>query len=283
MKANNNESKYAQGLTALNAVEVSSVEVDITNTATTDSPTTNSSTTTAEDNAAAKAAAEAAAAALAEKIRFFSTINTYGELRDALPPTGKRRVPGYQQLANMVSVVLTATVDSGVIEVYDNGFFTFTEGNYVTVYGVDRCERPETFDTRIKAGSGTPLDFSTLDWKTALEWAGGARIMHNATRREDYLRDESLDAEGAIDNIEFSVKPEYEQREEDEALAEWKEMRRKRMVLALKAPTKRQREIAMMYFKLKLTQEEIALRIGKSQQYVSKTINRFLEIVHQDI
>ena len=81
-------------------------------------------------------------------------IVSYGELRDALPGTGKGRVPRLNQLKKMARVVLRRKTASGVIEIYSNGFFTFEECGRVTVYGVDRCERPETYTCNGKRKRG---------------------------------------------------------------------------------------------------------------------------------
>ena len=64
---------------------------------------------------------------------------TFEELKRLLPGTGKERVPGISQLKDSAVVVLKAKTGCGIIEVYDNGFFTYMENGHITVYAVDRC------------------------------------------------------------------------------------------------------------------------------------------------
>ena len=93
-------------------------------------------------------------------------IVSYGELRDALPGTGKGRVPRLNQLKKMARVVLHRKTASGVIEIYSNGFFSFEECGRVIVYGVDRCERPETYTCNGKKEAGMEkLDLGEYPWR----------------------------------------------------------------------------------------------------------------------
>ncbi len=55
----------------------------------------------------------------------FSGITTYGELKKRLPSTGEGRIPGVNQLRKKAAVVLCKETDSGIIEIFDNGFFIF--------------------------------------------------------------------------------------------------------------------------------------------------------------
>lgn len=213
-----------------------------------------------------------------------SGVSTFGELKQRLPGTGNGRVPGINQLRKKATVVLRKETPSGVIEIYDNGFYTFEECDNLTVFAVDRCERPETYtySGRKEAGMETQ-DFSPYPWDLILESAGSARLAHNADSRDEYQSEISMDAPESENNPAFSVKPEHEIREEEENAAAWRAHRIEMMKQAMEKPTERQREIAMMYFRAHKTQEEIAAEIGKSQQYVSKTINRYQEIVNQAI
>ena len=103
-----------------------------------------------------------------------STITTYGELKKALPTTGLIRVPGINQLRRRATLILRRETGSGTIEIYDNGFFVFEECGRQTVYGVDRCERPETYNNngcRRKKGERTVAPKKPMEpWVPALMW-----------------------------------------------------------------------------------------------------------------
>ena len=168
-----------------------------------------------------------------------SGITTFGELKNALPSTGDGRVPGINQLRRKASVVLRKESGSGIIEIYDNGFYTYEEcGSRPTVFGVDRCERPETYtySGRKEAGVEDP-NFSQLPWDLILESAGAARLSHNADSRDEYQAEISMDAPESENNIQLSVKPEHEIREEEEAEAEWHAAKIKKMKFALEKLT----------------------------------------------
>ena len=209
-------------------------------------------------------------------------ITTYGELKDMLPSTGNRRVPGKNNLRKNGTLLIKRDTSTGIIEIYDNGFFIFEECGQHTVFGVDRCENPElySYDGKRQEGEKKP-DFSSFPWDLILESAGSARLSHNEDSRELYKEEISLDDPASESNPAFSVKPEYEVREEEENYAEWREKRVSKMHEAMEKPTERQKEIAMMYFRDKKSKEEIAGLMGKSQQYVSKVINRYKEIIEK--
>ena len=98
-----------------------------------------------------------------------SGITTLGELKNALPSTGNGRVPGINQLRKKANMLLRRETGSGIIEIYDNGFFTFEECGRPTVFGVDRCERPETYSYSGKKESGMEnQDFSPYPWDIIL-------------------------------------------------------------------------------------------------------------------
>ena len=203
-----------------------------------------------------------------------SGITTFGELKKVLPSTGTCRVPGINQLRKKANVLLRRETDSGIIEIYDNGFFTFEECGRPTVYGVDRCERRETYTYSGKrvAGEEDP-DFSPYPWEMILESAGTARLAHNSESREEYQEEISIDAPESENNIALSVRPEHEIREEEEAMAEWRKARIERLRHSMEKLTDRQREILTLYYVEEMTQEEIAAKLGVRQQSVLDVLN----------
>ena len=219
-----------------------------------------------------------------------SGITTFGELKNALPSTGTTRVPGVKQLKKKASVLLRKVTETGSIEIYDNGFFTYEEFEKVTVFGVDRCECPElySYSGRKERGGKEHVgkergrkmeDFSEYPWDLILVSAGEARLYHNADSREEYQSEISMDAPESENNIAFSVKPEHEIREEEEAAAKWRAAQIKSMRAALDTLTEKQYTIMMMDRVEKLTQEQIAKRLGISR----RTLREHLEAIEKKL
>ena len=191
---------------------------------------------------------------------------TFGELRNMLPSTGNRRVPGVKQLRGKADLLLKKETASGTIEIFDNGFFIFEECGKSTVYGVDRCASMKTYDSYAKSEMTDELD--PYPWDLILESAASARLGHNAESREQSQSEISIDAEESQSNPALSVRPEHEVKEEEEAAAEMRAAKIARMKKAMEKLTDRQREIMSLYHIQKLTQEEIAAKLGIRQQSV---------------
>lgn len=207
-----------------------------------------------------------------------SGIITFGELKNALPSTGTTRVPGVKQLKKKASVLLRKVTETGSIEIYDNGFFTYEEFEKVTVFGVDRCECPELYSysgrkEQVGKERGRKMeDFSEYPWDLILVSAGEARLYHNADSREEYQSEISMDAPESENNIVFSVKPEHEIREEEEE----ERIRRKRRNdgIAKEYANLRndQKKLIELYFIKKMHQEDIARELGVDRTAVTHRI-----------
>ena len=211
-------------------------------------------------------------------------IVTYGELRDALPGTGNGRVPRLNQLKKKARVVLHRKTDSGVIEIYSDGFFTFEECGRVIVYGVDRCERPETYfiDGREDKGE-IQLDLGEYPWEIILESAGSARMDHNTENRRWYRQEISLDTPESANNIAFSVPPEHERREVEEEEAKRKEEMLGAMRQALKTLDPRQAEILQLRYGEGLTYEEIGKRMGITKGTAHVNCERAMKSIQKEL
>lgn len=202
---------------------------------------------------------------------------TFGELKKLLPDTGKERVPGIAQLRENAAVVLHAKTGSGIVEVYDNGFYTYMENGHITVYAVDRCTVLEWRSCTGEVLTSEGANVSELPWTMPLEIAGTNRLEHNSDSRQDSRSDFSLNAPASANNLKFSVRPEHELLEEAQVEAE----RRKKRILQVRSllgqeKPRRRRIIELYYFSQK-TQSEVAAIIGVSQQYVQKTLTAFSE------
>ena len=207
-----------------------------------------------------------------------SNLSTYGELKALLPSTGTSRVPGINQLRKKAVCLLNKETASGTIEIFDNGFYIFMECGNWTVYGVDRCEWPSTYTEDGKGGK-QPQDFSRFPWELILESAGSARLAHNGESREEYQSAISIDAPESENNIALSVRPEHEIREEEEDMALWREAQKEHMKTAISKLTEKQRTIMVLDRVEKLTQEQIAERMGISR----RTLREHLEAIEKKL
>lgn len=200
----------------------------------------------------------------------FTSIITYGELKRVLPLTGNRKVPGINQLRRMSKVIFHMKTSSGIINIYANGFFTFEECGHTTVYGVDRCERPDTYSRH--TSDKNLLDLSNYPWDMLLETAGSARLAHNFDSREEYQADISIDAPESENNLALSVRPDYEMREEEEELTKWYHNKIKKLEKSFKNLTEKQKKIIILERIEGLTQEQIAKRLGISRSTVREQL-----------
>ena len=183
---------------------------------------------------------------------------TFGELKKLLPDTGKERVPGITKLRENAAVVLHAKTESGIVEVYDNGFYTYMENGYTTVYAVDRCAVLEWRSCTGEVLTSEGANVSELPWTMPLEIAGSNRLEHNSDSRQDSKADYSLNAPASDNNLLFSVRPEHEILED---LESEDEARQKRIALvreALKTLTPKQKEILILVRLKDMTQEKVA-------------------------
>ena len=212
----------------------------------------------------------------------FSLVNqstTFEELKQLLPGTGKERVPGIAQLKNSAVVVLKAKTGCGIIEVYDNGFYTYMENGHITVYAVDRCTVLEWYSCTGEKLTSEGANVSELPWTMPLEIAGANRLEHNSDSRQDSRNDFSLNSPASANNLRFSVQPEHELREEAQAEAERRKKRILQVRSLLEKEKPRRRQIIELYYFSQKTQSEVATIIGVSQQYVQKTLTAFSESV----
>ena len=200
-----------------------------------------------------------------------SGFTTYGELKNALPSTGRGRVPGINQLRDKAVCLLSKKTASGTVEIFDNGFYIFMECERETVYGVDRCEWPSTY-TEDGKGSKKPLDFSPYPWDLILESAGSARLAHNADSREVYRGEISIDAPESENNIALSVRPEHEIREEEDETAALRRERNRGVAQEYAHLRDDQKELIDLYFVRRMKQEDIAKLLGITQGRVSRRI-----------
>ena len=206
---------------------------------------------------------------------------TFGELKRLLPSTGTGRVPGITQLRENAVVVLRAKTGSGIVEVYDNGFYTYMENGYTTVYAVDRCAVLEWYSCTGEKLSSEGANVSGLPWTMPLEIAGSNRLEHNNDSREKSMLEYSLDASASANNILFSVLPEHERKETLEDERQFRRARNNLLSNALANLTSNQKELVRVVFIEKHTQEEAAAILGISQSNVSRRISTIKHLLEK--
>ena len=209
----------------------------------------------------------------AEKFSHVSRSTTYGELKSLLPSTGTGRVPGINKLRDTAVIVLRAKTESGVVEVYDNGFYTYMENEHITVYAVDRCTVLEWYSCTGEKFTSQNADVSKLPWTMPLEIAGYNRLEHNSDSRQESKADYSLNAPASDNNLLFSVRPEHEIREERESEEEARQNRIALVREALKMLTPKQKEILFLVHLKDMTQEEVADALCISRRTVREQLN----------
>ena len=210
----------------------------------------------------------------------FAQVKTYGELRDLLPNTGKRKVPGIMKLREAATVVLCAKTESGLLEVYDNGFYTYTENGYTTVYAVDRCAILKWYSCTGETFSSKDTDLSDLPWTMPLEISGSNRLEHNSDSRLETKCELYLDAPASENSIQFSVLPEHERSASLEDELHFRMAQKSLLSESFANLTPDQKELIRVVFMENHTQEEAATILGINQSNVSRriaTIKRLLQ------
>ena len=203
-------------------------------------------------------------------LRIMKNIKTFGELRNALPSTGKSRVPGINQLRRKAELFFRRETATGFIEIFDNGFFIYEECGRQTVYAVDRCASMKTYDSYAKDVMTDELD--PYPWDLILESAAAARLDHNAESREQSQSEISIDAEESQNNPALSVRPEHEIREEEEERTSQRIARCKAIAKEYESLREDQKEMIKLYFVKKMRQEDIANLLGIDRTSVTRRI-----------
>lgn len=218
---------------------------------------------------------------LAKDFSHITQSTTFGELKQLLPATSKERIPGIAQLRDSAVVVLKAKTGCGIIEVYDNGFFTYIEDEHITVYAVDRCAVLEWRSCTGEILTSEGANVSELPWTMPLEIAGTNRLEHNSNSREKSVLEYSLDTSASANNILFSVLPEHERKEALEDERQFRGARNNLLSNALAKLTSNQKELVRVVFIEKHTQEEAAAILGISQSNVSRRISTIKHLLEK--
>lgn len=213
----------------------------------------------------------------------FEQVTSYGELKKMFPRVGTRRAPGYKQLSAAAEIVFSKNTGSGIIEIYENGFFTFNEPGRTeqpTVCAVDWCEHKEAYSFGRYREHGK-INVDDAPWEMILEAVGAARLEHNDENRDMSKEEISLDTDASSRNIRFSVLPEHEQREKEEheervhkEFIARLDMERNMMPEILGQLKPRQQEVLMLRYGKNLTYEKIGEKMGITKSAARINCNR---------
>lgn len=200
----------------------------------------------------------------------FSTLSLKA-LREMLPSTEGVNTPSEVWIREHADEILcSADFEGAVIHVYRNGFYTYTKDRHTSILRVDGFHRLR-YDFQDGTGSIVEeAEYIDSPYFIGLLINGENQWDRNAERRNGYHHGIYLDNddsdwcdESSVPSAEDEVMEREDEREEHERLRQ-----------AMEKLTDRQREIVNLYYFLKLTQEEIAKRLGIPQSNVSITLNR---------
>ncbi len=195
---------------------------------------------------------------------------TLRQLRAILPSTKGIDTPSEIWVAEHPDQILfTTTMSDAVINVYQNGFYTYIKGGRTSILRVDGF-------SYIRVESDDPiLEETYIDspYAVALHLNGDHQWERNAERRNSYHHDLFLnndDSDWCEGSSVASAEDEYLEKEERREEHEW-------LREALKTLTKQQRKIVILFYYKKMTQEQIAAMIGTSRPHVTQTLKRCIE------
>lgn len=193
----------------------------------------------------------------------FNQITTFGQLRERLPSTGTHRVLGIRQLQEKASVVLRSKAENGFVEIYDNGFFTYSEGRQMTVFGVDRCSLLKWYSCTGEVLSSEGANLDSLPWIMPLEIVGMGRLDHNRYNRQK--NKEKYAQYMPETKAKLYVLPEHDRKEMEAENRQFWNNNIQAMKAAEKLLTEKQMQVLQMAHLEKLTQNQIAERMGLSR------------------
>lgn len=200
---------------------------------------------------------------------------TLRQLRTLLPSTEGVSVPSRLWLRNHASdIAYSFSYGNAHINIYKNGFYTYTQEKYTCILRVDGFSRLRFESSTNESGFETVDEKEYIDKSCliALFSFGETRWNRNAEKRKMYstslvidVNDENFQCIGAFSEPCFLDRQrELKNREE----------RIRQLYIALNELKFQQKQAVELHFFQKLTQPEIADILGISQQAVSGRLKR---------
>lgn len=210
---------------------------------------------------------------LSSLITKLENASTYGKLKALLPSTDSQKLPGIRQLQKSATIVLRGEAQFGIIEVYDNGFCSYTDGRWITVLAVDRCDQLRDDDSPEDVFYVKREVYEDQPWMIPLEIAGIYALSNNAGCREKRKAPVSLDDPSLANNIRFSIPPEHVLREEMEEEQNRKEKKNRQIAHEYQKLLPRQKEIVRMVCLEKKLHQEAAECLGIDRTGVTHSLS----------
>lgn len=200
-------------------------------------------------------------------------------LREMLPSTEGMDTPSEVWIREHADEILcSADFEGTVIHVYRNGFYTYTKDRHTSILRVDGFRK---LRYSFQDGTGSVVEeaeYIDSPYFIGLLINGENQWERNAERRNGYHHGIYLDYddsdwcdESSVPSAEDEVMEQEDEREEHERLRQ-----------AMDKLTDRQREIVNLYYFQKMTQEEIAKRLGTSRPNITQTIKRCVDLLKQN-
>ena len=203
----------------------------------------------------------------------FSTLSLH-DLRAMLPTTQGVDTPSEIWIReNAARILCSADFEGTTLNVYDNGFYTYTKDRHTSILRVDGFRQ---LRYSFQDGTGCVIDeaeYIDSPYFIGLSINGENQWERNSNRRSCYHHGIYLDNddsdwcdEGSVPSAEDEVLEREERSEE-----------RERLLKAMDKLTGRQREIVRLYYCQNMTQEEIARFLGIPQSNVCITLGRAIK------
>lgn len=203
---------------------------------------------------------------------------SYKTLKTMVPDASKEHTPKGQTLVHSNEEILIKVKEgSGTVVVYKNGFFAYIDENgETTARAVENCH---VMKYPKAEGGYDPVSeehFEELPFGLVLSHFGMMNI--EDAKRKDVARHEnlSLDAENLPNDSRLTV-PNFADELELDGEGDIWERRLAMLPEALDKLTVRQREVVVLHFFKKMTQEQIADEVGLNQSSVSRRLANALE------
>lgn len=208
----------------------------------------------------------------------FSTMSLHA-LRAMLPSTEGVNTPSEIWIReNAGEILCSADFEGTTLNVYRNGFYTYTKDRHTSILRVDGFHQ---LRYSFQDGTGCVVDeaeYIESSYFIGLSVNGENQWECNEGKRRNYRHEFYIDGDGedwndgcAVPSAEDEIMEREDEREEHERLRQ-----------AMDQLTNRQREIVILYYFQKLTQEEIAKRLGTSRPNITQTIKRCVDLLKKN-
>ena len=206
---------------------------------------------------------------------------TFAELKAMVKDASQERTPvGKTLIKSGEPILIQVKEGSGIVTVYENGFFVYSEDGNHTARAVANCKVMKYLVAEGKPVEVKEEDFQGLPFPIVLSQFGMVNLEDQKKKNDGYHHGISLD-DDELRMEESLCVPDF-----TEELDKEKDIWEKRLEMlpeAMEKLTEKQREIIKLYFFDEIKQDQIAKSTGVSQPYVAKALKRGLEILEKNL